>query len=227
MVEVGTLEIGGTINTQDLEKGLARIRQGFDLIDSKAGGVNADFERMAKTGKTLNKFFIGMAVAGGAAMFAIAKGAPAVAASMAQIKVETGKLQRSLGRGLAPIFDLAADAFSGFVDIIQNNEGIISGLSTVFSEEIRGNWADGVTILGALKDKIFELGAAIGINEDSFTKMFGPFGLPTQLGKFGIGIGPGSFPDPIAAIAELIRANKGVDKKETRRSIGQILQDWF
>ncbi len=224
MVEVGTLEIGGTINTQDLERGLARIRQGFDMIDSKAGGVNADFERMAKTGKSLNKFFIGMAVAGGAAMFAIAKNAPAVAGSMAQIKVESGKLERSLGRGLAPIFDLAADAFGGFVGIIQENEGVISGFSAIFSEGVRENWRETANVFGFLGDKIKELGNAIGINEESVTGFLEGFGKLNIFKNIGLGIG---FPDFMGIFSDLIDASKKVDKKETRRSIGQILQDWF
>ena len=65
----------------------------------------ADFERMSNVGTKLNKLFLGMATVGAGAMVALAKGAPAVAGSMAKIKVKSGELMRSLGQALRPAFD--------------------------------------------------------------------------------------------------------------------------
>jgi len=222
MVEVGELTIGGSIDTSEIESGLLRIQVGFDKMESKTDGINSDFQRMATTGKSLNKTLLGIAAAGATAMFAIAKDAPAVAGSMAMIEIESGKLERSLGRGLAPVFDLASDAFGGFVGAVQENEGVLGFLSNTFSDDIRQKWNDGATVIDFVKDKVSDLGEAIGINKEDVSDFFG------KVTEFDFGmIG---FPSPFGAvgrIADLIRSLNGNENNETRRSLGQILQDWI
>ena len=46
MVEVGSIQIGGSIQTADIERGLLRVEKGFARIEIKEKSVNADFERM-------------------------------------------------------------------------------------------------------------------------------------------------------------------------------------
>jgi len=126
MVEVGSIQIGGSIQTAEIERGLKSVEKGFTSIETKGKGVNADFERMNQQSKRLAITFGAMALAGGGAMVAMAKGSPAVAGAMAKIKVESGKLSRSLGEALKPAFDKAAEGFSTFVGWIQENKGDIN-----------------------------------------------------------------------------------------------------
>lgn len=225
MVNVGELTIGASIDTNEIEGGLLRIQIGLDNVDSKAAGVNSDFQRMVNTGKSLNKVLTGMGIIGAGSMIALAKGAPAVAGSMAQIEVETGKLQRSLGRGLAPVFDLAADAFSGFTGIVSANEGTLNQLSTLFSEEIRQEWNDAALVFGTMKDKIVELADVIGINKESISGFFTSF-AESKTGGYLLG-SVQNFLNPLGDIADLIRLSKEGDQNENRRTFGQMLRDWF
>ena len=166
MVEIGSLQIGASINTEDLESGLRRMVQGFDNISARTGGVNADFERMSQTGTKLNKLFIGMAIVGAGAMTALAKGAPAVASSMAKIKVKAGELGRSLGEALAPAFETASDAFADFVGWIEDNEDKIGYFTNTILEGLI-DALDGIRIgWNWITSNIESFSAKIGLDWD-------------------------------------------------------------
>lgn len=222
MVEIAELTIGTSINTEDVESGLTRVGQGFDLVESKASGVNADFARMAATGKRLRTLFIGMGLAGGTAMIVLAKNAPAVAGSMAQIQVEAGKLERSMGRILAPAFDFAADSFAGFVGVVQDHEGTLGIITSFFTEEVRSNWEDAGTIFGFVKDKIKELSSEIGLDGDKIKDF-----LTMKENIPGGFLLSGTLFNPLGQLADIIRNLKSVDQNDSRRTIGQILKDWI
>jgi hypothetical protein len=91
---------------------------------------------MANHGARLNKLFLGLGLAGGGAMIAIAKGAPAVAGSMANMQVKAGELQRILGEALAPSFEMVSEAFADFVGWIKDHQEGIS----YFTETILGGF---------------------------------------------------------------------------------------
>ena len=84
MVEVGTIQIGGSIKTQEIDRGLVRIEKGFKHVERTSKGVNSDFVRMnQQTGRLARRMGL-LALVGGGAMIAIAKGAPATAGAMAK-----------------------------------------------------------------------------------------------------------------------------------------------
>ena len=128
MVEVGSIQIGGTIETAEIERGLTRVEKGFTRIDTKEKSVNADLERMNQQSKRLAKTFGLMAITGAGALIAIAKGAPAVAGAMAKIKVSAMKLQFAVGEALQGEFQ----SFSGYLDSmagwVQEHPDLFSGI---------------------------------------------------------------------------------------------------
>lgn len=130
MVEVGSLQIGGSVNTQSIEAGLSRVETGLKNVGSAGDSVNSDFVRINQNAKRLGANLKVIAIVGVGAMITLAKGAPAVAGSMAKINISMGKLSRTLGESLKPAFELAADAFGGFVGLIQNNSGNIRSFTT-------------------------------------------------------------------------------------------------
>lgn len=145
MVEVGSLQIGGSVDTQAIENGLARVEGGLKNIGAVGASVASDFMRIDVNAKSLAKSLKVIAIAGGTAMITLAKGAPAVAGAMAKMKVDAGKLSRSLGEALSPAFDSVSEAFRGFVGWVENNKGTINEFSV--------NTVDGlVSTLGALND---------------------------------------------------------------------------
>jgi uncharacterized membrane protein YeaQ/YmgE (transglycosylase-associated protein family) len=203
MVEVGSLEIGGSINTTEIESGLYRIESGFDNISAKTDGINADFERMAQTGMFLNKTFLGMAALGTTAIIALTKGSPAVASSMAQMQVSAGELQRKLGEALAPAFELVSEAFQDFVGWVSDHQEGIS----YFSETIIGG------LIGALSgvhqawswitDNINDFMVKIGIDWDLGSignYLLEHFGPEMVAGLIGASVG-GALGGPWGAVA--------------------------
>ena len=209
MVEVGSLEIGGSIQTEDIESGLTRIQHGFDNVGSKTEGLNADFVRMANEGARLNKIFLGMAIGGATAMIAIAKGAPAVAGSMAKIKVQAGELSRSLGRALAPAFDMVSDAFERFVGWMEENEESIN----YFSTNILGGFIDALegikTAWTWITDNVNDFLVKIGVDwnlGDVGQYLLDHFGPEVVAGMIGAGIGGVIAGPPGAAVGAIAGA---------------------
>lgn len=120
------MEIGGSIDTSNIERGLTRVETGFKGVEAVGKGVNSDFERMNQKAVRLGKAMGVMALAGGGAMLALAKGSPAVAGAMAKIKVTAGKLSRTLGEVLRPAFNAVSESFQGFVGWIDEHKGSIN-----------------------------------------------------------------------------------------------------
>lgn len=203
MVEVGNLEIGGSINTSDIESGLSRIEKGFDNIESKTDGINADFERMAQTGMQLNKIFIGMATVGSTAIIALTKGAPAVAGSMAKMQVSAGELQRKLGTALAPAFELVSEAFADFVGWISDHQETISN----FTESTLGGLIDGLkgiqTGWSWITENVNDFLVKIGVDwdlGDIGNYLLEHFGPEAVAGLIGAAAGGALF-GPVGAVA--------------------------
>jgi len=130
LVEVGSMQIGGSIQTSEIERGLTRVEKGFGNIETKGKGVNADFERMNQQSKRLATTLGVMALAGAGALVAIAKGAPATAGAMARIKVSTMKLQFAIGTALKPHFDWFADKLSRVASWVSANPDLFGIITT-------------------------------------------------------------------------------------------------
>jgi len=146
-MEVGSLEIGGSIDTAEIERGLNSIERGFDDVTISGKSVESDFIRINSSAMSLAK---SLGIIGGiTALVSLAKGAPAVAGEMAQLEVAAGKLQRSLGEALKPAFQGAVDAMNIFGGWIEENKELISSFATQTLEALNivlgsivGLWRD-------------------------------------------------------------------------------------
>ncbi len=197
MVEVGNLEIGGSIQTNQIESGLNRIEDGFKDVEKSSKSVNSDFERLNQGALSLSKRMGVLAVAGGGAMVAIAKGAPATAGAMAKLKVAGGELQRSLGRALAPAFETVSEAFNKFVGWVEENEGKIRKFSNEVLDDL-GDILVGISETWSwISDNVKDISAKVGIKFDLMGSIVdewgvaGALGLLTRVftkGKVGAGI---------------------------------------
>lgn len=130
MVEIGSIQIGGSIQTQDIERGLKRVETGFSQIEAKGKSVNADFERMNQQTSRLAKTLGIMAITGAGALIAIAKGAPAVAGAMAKIKVSAMKLQFAVGTALKDEFEAFSGILGNMASWVQEHPDLFSGIVT-------------------------------------------------------------------------------------------------
>lgn len=121
MVEVGSIEVAGSIQTDSIDVGLRRIETGMKNVSDSSKGVQADFTRISIIGGNLIKGMGTLAIAGTGAMIAMAKGAPAVAGSMARINLSMLKLKMSAGEALQPLFEEGANALEKLVRYVDAN----------------------------------------------------------------------------------------------------------
>lgn len=127
MVEIGSMTIGGTINTSNIESGFRRISQGFDKVKSYAKSFGSD---MIRIGQSVGGLVKGLGVLGSIGLGAIvglAKNAPAVAPAMAMIGVEFQRLSRVLGEELQPYFNKFSEGFTKFVDFVEAHPDLTRG----------------------------------------------------------------------------------------------------
>ncbi|MCK5601597.1 hypothetical protein KAR91_07010 [Candidatus Pacearchaeota archaeon] len=194
MAEVGSLQIGGSVDTQAIENGLARVEGGLKNISAVGDSVNSDFIRINQNTKELGKNLKIIAVAGVGAMIGLAKGAPAVAGAMANMKVSFGKLTRTLGDSLSPAFDNVSEAFSGFVGWIQQNGPTISEFSVNIISGLVGTLRSLNDIWGAISQTtipFFDIEIGEGLKY-----IVNTFGAPAITG-----LAVGKFFGPVAGIA--------------------------
>lgn len=130
IVEIGSLQIGGTIQTAEIERGMKRIEGGFKDIGSKGKSVEADFERLQARGKRLVTIFGALALTGAGALIALSKGAPAVAGAMAKINIAMLKLKMAAGEALKPTFDAAANALNRLAQWVDAHPDLFRGIVT-------------------------------------------------------------------------------------------------
>jgi len=120
MVEVGQLEVAGTMNTENIDSGFKRIKNDMKEMENQSNQTNVALGKMAGIGKTLGKVLITAGVAGATALTALGTKSPAAAGVMAKIDVSLLKLSNTVGRALMP-------AFEGFNNLIGNFNSFLSG----------------------------------------------------------------------------------------------------
>lgn len=144
MVEAGKISIGADLDTKNLDRGVARAKQGLNEVGDTANSVENDLKR---AGSQAGKFGRRLATAGtiGATVLAgIAARAPATAGAMARIKVATGQLTRELGEQLAPTFDKVATGIQNLADFAEGHPVLVKfGIGAVGA-------AAGAAVLGKL-----------------------------------------------------------------------------
>jgi hypothetical protein len=109
---------------------MKRIDTGLKGIANSGKSVGGDFERIASQGKRLATIFGTMAIAGTAALVGWVKDTPAVAGSMAKIKLSMLKLKMAAGEALAPAFEKVANGLSKLSGWADNNDNLFGGILT-------------------------------------------------------------------------------------------------
>jgi len=186
MVEVGSIQIGGSIQTSEIERGLSRVEKGFKDIETTGKGVNADFMRINQQAGRLAKRMSILGLVGGGAMLAIAKGAPATAGAMAKLKIEGGKLSRTLGEILRPAFDMVAEGLQNFVNWLQEHKPTLTHFTNV--------------ILGGFKDALYGIRLAWDWITTNVKDVFAKIGIEFDLGEVGNWLFEHYGPEAIAAL---------------------------
>ena len=234
----GSLNIKGSIDTSNIQKGFGRIKSGFDSVKGVSKGFGADLQRMSMVVGRLAKGFALLALAGASSMIAIAKGAPAVAPALARMGVAFGKIQRSLGEALAPAFEKVAGWMEKIVFWVDNNQEKIAGVADWFlsiADAITTGFMEAYagfkTAWEWINNNVKDISASIGLSWDLGTiggwllKHFGPEAVAGFLMYKATG-SPIAAAVTVAAVAatrrieneELIQEELGYERN------GQVLQ---
>ena len=107
MVEVGEIEIIGTINDKPITQGLDNIEKSLGDMENQFNQLQPSAKRTEKTFGNIATTLTGIGISGVAAITALAVKSPVLANTMAKIEVSTLKLSNTLGRQLKPIFDFS------------------------------------------------------------------------------------------------------------------------
>jgi len=107
-----SMNIKGTLDTGDIDRGFTRVEKGFEKTKGQAKSFGSDMSRVSSTVKGLSNKLLIMGATAATALIGIASKAPAVAPALAKMGVAFGKIQRNLGEALAPAFEKV----SGWLD---------------------------------------------------------------------------------------------------------------
>jgi len=163
MVDVGSVEIKGTINTSDIERGFVRMELGLASVKGKAAGFTTDLERMSAVSFGLVNNLIRLGVEGAQALIGASKHAPALADEYARIGVAMMQIGRTIGEDLEPAFNAAATFLENFASRIEE-KGTFGLLLEPFSAESAEEWRDKTmeTISEAWEPEPFTVGGGGG-----------------------------------------------------------------
>lgn len=130
MVEVGTLQIGGSIDTTEIERGTLRIENSLKGVSEMGKSVSSDFERIDNRAKSLANTLGTMAVAGALAIGGLVKGAPALAGTMAKISLSMLKFKMAAGEALKPAFEIIGKGIEKLATWVDSHPDLFLKLTT-------------------------------------------------------------------------------------------------
>lgn len=139
-MEVGQLQLIGTLDTTDIERGQRRIEVGFDNVEQRTRGTTGSMSGLARVSSSLLTTFVGLGTVGVGALTALGLRSPQVAGSMASIRNSTRQLSFAMGDELAPVMERVAGLYEDFVMSVSTegtflNRGI-GLLAGIFDEVI-------------------------------------------------------------------------------------------
>lgn len=138
MVEAGQLQLIGTLDTTDIERGQRKIQVGFDNVQAKTDSSVGSLSSLAGVSKGLLTTFAGLGAVAGGALIGIAANSPQAAASIARIKAQSQQLSFAVGEELAPAFERAADLYANFVDSASTDGTLINTTLETFGNLLEG-----------------------------------------------------------------------------------------
>jgi len=170
MVEVGSLEIVGKIDTSSIDAGLAQLGRGLDTAKSKAKDAFGDMERLSGTLEGIGKKLGRIAVGASASFLGLAALGPAVAPSLARIEMGFFEMTRTISEALAPSFEMFADMFEGFVGWLGSEEGrgVLEGVNNVLGNILSGaeSALKGLNAMGKSITTTFDFVLGSGVGND-------------------------------------------------------------
>lgn len=171
MVEVGQLELIGTLNTVDIERGQRRISTGFDNVETRTKSTVGAFNDLSRTSSNILTTFTGIGTVGVGALTALGLTAPAVARDLADMQITAIELGMAIGEIIQPAVQFVSEGFSRLSGFISENKDTIRDF-VVNGIEFLGNAIEGVqAVWNFFKDSFKSMSAVIGIELDLGTTL--------------------------------------------------------
>lgn len=188
MVEVGSLEIAGTLNAESIKQGLSEVKRGLDEAKESAKSAFGDMSRLGDTVKSMAGPLAAIGSAAAGALMGVATMAPQVAPHLERMKAQFFRLATTVGEVFEPSFKQAADTFEGFISWLNSPGGqgvlrTVRGIMEGFSEGL----VDAVNSLNKIsKDWSIGLDIDVGEGVKWVANKLGPEIAATIVGyKFG------------------------------------------
>jgi len=150
-MEAGQLQLIGTLDTTDIERGQRKIQVGFDNVQAKTDSSVGSLSSLAGVSKGLLATFAGLGTVASGAIIGIAANAPQTAGSIARIKAQSQQLSFAVGEELAPAFESAADLYAKFVDSASTEGTILNSGVELFGDSLQGVLSDLNSLIGLVE----------------------------------------------------------------------------
>ena len=174
MVEMSSMKITAGMNVDEIKQAFGFIHQSMKNTQKDSKTTSGDLKRLELGVSVLGKAVMVAGTAFTGMLYEASRKAPALAGSMASIKTSWDSMIRSLGEGLAPIFDWLSVKMEGLANWA-------SGHPDLFATVI-GGVATTAALAGLVK--ILGLGAALNIAAGALA----PFLLPVVAGSILAGL---------------------------------------
>jgi len=109
LVDVGTMEINGSINTTDIDSGIVRIEGALKVVETQAKQTQGSFDKLGISTVAIGSALGNIATKGVTAISGLASKSPMLGSSFAKMDVELLKVSNTLGSQIKPIFDEVAN----------------------------------------------------------------------------------------------------------------------
>jgi len=149
-MKVGSLEVIGSINVENIKFGLREMKRGLDEAKNSAKQSFGDINRIGTAVKGIAKplALFGTVVTG--AFTTLAMMAPQVAPHLAKMQTDFFRLSNVVGEELGPVFSKFADMFEKFVNWAGGPEG--RGILTTIKNVLLSIGDSAETAIGKLKN---------------------------------------------------------------------------
>lgn len=133
MVEVGTLNIKGSLDTSNIIRGQREISRGFETVKQKTQSSFLSMDMLAGSAAQLGNALTNVTTAAVGGLTVLAGLTPTLAPEFAKIKVETFKLAQVFGREFKPALETVTGAYSQFVNFIGQDTNLANFTRDVIS----------------------------------------------------------------------------------------------
>ena len=164
-INAGSVRIMADIDTASLRRGILKMNADLGKIVGKTEGFKADLATISSLAGSAAFGLTALGVAGAGAMIGLASKAPAVAGTLAKMKVQVDKITRTMGSAFKPVFESGVEGLKKLANWVSVNQdklaffgkiiiGVSKGMATLVGWILKAAWGIGTFIGNVTFDAI-------------------------------------------------------------------------